>query len=60
LEEELMINPSGLEAIISLKRNSKKPKSYLARHPGDFCGAEKVETGCKAGLNDTIRLVLAD
>jgi hypothetical protein len=38
----------------------KKPKSYLARRPGDFRGAEKVETGCKAGLKYEIRPGLAD
>jgi hypothetical protein len=38
----------------------KKPKSYLARRPGDFRGAEYVETGCKTGLADAIRLGLPD
>ena len=38
----------------------KKPKSFLARHPSDFCGAEKVESGCKAGLEEENCLGLPD
>ena len=38
----------------------KKPKSFLARFPSDFRGAEKVGSGCKVGFEEENPLELPD
>ena len=38
----------------------RKPMSTLARRPTDFRSAEKIETGCTAGLPEERRIDLAD